>query len=110
MRICRWSPIAIALVLVTGTALTQAPDPLTRMAADAHPAFAVAAIKPHDPNSTENTMGLHADGANIRNQTLAHLIMFAYAIHPRQIVDAPEWPEISTTTSTVSSTRPVHPI
>ena len=91
MRACEWSSIAVTLVLATAQSLAQAPAPTTRMAEDAHPSFAVAAIRPHDPDSREDGMGLHADGANMRNQTLARLIMFTYSIHPRQIVDAPAW-------------------
>jgi uncharacterized protein (TIGR03435 family) len=61
------------------------------MAAAAHPSFAVATVKPHDPAS--NRQGFDADGDRftVRNQSVASLMTFAYSAHPRQIVDAPDW-------------------
>jgi uncharacterized protein (TIGR03435 family) len=61
------------------------------MAADTHPSFAVATIKPHDPNS--NHQGFDATGERVtaRDQSVASLMMFAYGIHPSQIVGAPDW-------------------
>ena len=59
--------------------------------ADAHPSFAIATIKPHDPNS--NRQGFNATGERftIRNQTIVSLMMFAYSIDKHQVVDAPAW-------------------
>jgi uncharacterized protein (TIGR03435 family) len=85
----------IAASLTAGVALAQtAPQsivPVKRMAADAHPAYAVAAIKPHDPAS--HHQGFRADGDRflIQNETVTSLIQIAYSIHPRQIIDAPDW-------------------
>lgn len=61
------------------------------MAADAHPSFAVAVIKPHDPNS--HRQGFDAIGYRftIRGQTITSLMMFAYSIDKHQIADAPDW-------------------
>src|SRR4051812_36076122 len=93
MIVYRWSALALVLALVSSYSDAQTPASAGRMAADAHPSFAVAAIKPHNPDSHEDGMGIHAGGANIRNQTLARLIFFTYAIHPHQIVGAPQWIE-----------------
>jgi uncharacterized protein (TIGR03435 family) len=80
---------AIAVpALAQGTAGTA---PVTRMAADAHTSFAVASIKPHDPNSNHGGFDAHGDRFTVQGRTVASLMMFAYAIHPRQIVDAPDW-------------------
>lgn len=65
--------------------------PVTHMAADAHPSFAVASIRPHDPNSQHQSFDFKGDRFTVRNQTVATIMMFAYAIHPSQIVDAPDW-------------------
>jgi uncharacterized protein (TIGR03435 family) len=75
-----------AVALAASPALAQTP-----MAADAHPSFAVAAIRPHDPNLQSGGMGFNGERIAIRNQSLARLIMFTYAINPRQIVNAPDW-------------------
>jgi uncharacterized protein (TIGR03435 family) len=65
--------------------------PVARMAADAHPSFEVAVIKPHDPNSGHQGFIAKGDRYTIRNQSVASMMMFAYAIHPSQIVNAPDW-------------------
>jgi len=51
-------------------------QPVKVMAADAHPAFEVAAIKPSDPSESAN--GFHAEGrqVSIANQTLVKMVMF----------------------------------
>ncbi|WP_158822916.1 TIGR03435 family protein [Granulicella sp. S156] len=61
------------------------------MAKDAHPSYEVATIKPTDPD--DGSSGFHTMGHRlfIENQTMNSLIAFAYAVHPKQIVDAPDW-------------------
>jgi uncharacterized protein (TIGR03435 family) len=61
------------------------------MAPDAHPSFAVAAIKAHDPESPHQGFDAHGDRFTIQAQTVASLLLFAYSIHPSQIIDAPDW-------------------
>ena len=61
------------------------------MAADAHPAFAVASIRLHDPNSHHQGFDATGDRFTVRNQSVGSLMMFAYAIHPSQIAGAPDW-------------------
>jgi uncharacterized protein (TIGR03435 family) len=69
----------------------QASEPATQMAADAIPSFEVATIKPTDPGDTSR--GFHVAGHRIfiENQDVNTLISVAYAIHSKQIVDAPAW-------------------
>jgi len=62
-----------------------------RMAADAHPSLAVAAIHLHDPNSRLQGFNFEGSRYTVRNQSVASLMMFAYGIHPKQIADAPDW-------------------
>lgn len=67
-------------------------SPMAPMAADAHPSFEVATINPADPNRTTGggfTIGGHR--LVIEGQTVNDLISFAYAVHPKQIADAPAW-------------------
>jgi uncharacterized protein (TIGR03435 family) len=98
MRILPWKSVATAAMIaavsfIPSPALAQtAPAaPIVRMAPAAHPSFAVATIKPHDPEVNGQGFNTTGDRVKIRNQTVASLLSFAYAIHPRQIVDAPEW-------------------
>jgi len=69
--------------------------PVKPMAADAHPSFAVATIKPHDPAS--NSQGFHnaGDRISIRNESITSLMMFAYSINKHQVIDLPAWAETS---------------
>jgi uncharacterized protein (TIGR03435 family) len=89
----------LALIAVVVLAASHSPaqptsqptTPVKPMAADAHPSFAVATIKPHDPASQHQGFNAEGDRFTIRNQTVASLMSFAYSIHWRQIVDAPDW-------------------
>ena len=95
-RILRMLFIAIAAIS-TAHAQTAPPAPSTQtlpavpMSPAADPSFAVAAIKPHDPTSSRQGFSTAGDRFTIRNETVSSLICFAYAIHPHQIVDAPDW-------------------
>jgi uncharacterized protein (TIGR03435 family) len=61
------------------------------MAADAHPAFEVAAIKPSDPNDPSDRF--HTDGRHvlIENQSVDKLIEFAYGLQRVQLAGEPPW-------------------
>lgn len=67
------------------------PTPIVLMAEDAHPSFAVAVIKPHDPNSHRQGFNAIGDRYTIRGQSITSLMMFAYSIDKHQIVDMPDW-------------------
>jgi uncharacterized protein (TIGR03435 family) len=82
--------ILLAAALSAGPALAQT-TPVQRMDPGAHPSIAVATIKPHDPNVGGQQFNTTGDRVIIRNQTVASMLSFAYAIHPHQIVDAPDW-------------------
>jgi uncharacterized protein (TIGR03435 family) len=83
--------LTAAGVAVLAQAAPQSTTQAKRMAADAHPSFAVAAIKPHDPDSRRQGFDAQGDRFTVRNQTVASLMQFAYSIYWRQIVDAPDW-------------------
>lgn len=86
---------ALALGGICRPALAQdaqaGPQAPTRMPADADPSFEVATVKPSSID--ERGSAIHAGGGHltIKNQTLNTMLLFAYGIHPKQIVDAPEW-------------------
>jgi len=81
----------LMLIIISTPALPQAATPVRPMAQDAHPSFAVATIKPHDPESSRQGFNAHGDRFTIQSQTVVSLLLFAYSIHPRQIIDAPDW-------------------
>jgi uncharacterized protein (TIGR03435 family) len=67
------------------------PQPPKPMPPDAHPKFEVVTIKPTDPN--ERRMVFTVQGRHVMaiNMTVVDLIKFAYSLHPKQIVNAPDW-------------------
>jgi len=67
--------LAAALNLTAASALAQAPTSVKPMAADAHPSFAIATVKPHDPNSNRQGFNATGDRLIIRNQTIVSLMM-----------------------------------
>lgn len=91
MRVCRWKLVVAATALTASCAPAQTPTPVKPMASDAHPSFAVATIKPHDPNSGHQGFDAKGDRVTARDQSVASMMMFAYGIHPSQIVGAPDW-------------------
>jgi uncharacterized protein (TIGR03435 family) len=78
------------LAVTTAPAIAQGTG-VARMAADAHPSLAVAAIHMHDPNSRRQGFNFEGSRYVVRNESVGSLIMFAYSIHPKQIVGGPEW-------------------
>jgi uncharacterized protein (TIGR03435 family) len=85
--------LAVVLAASVGLSQTAPPSitPVTPMAADAHPSFAVATIKPHDPASAHQGFHAHGDRFLIQNETVESLLKLAYGVHQLQIVNAPEW-------------------
>jgi uncharacterized protein (TIGR03435 family) len=84
----------LAAILICGFAACaqdssiQASKP---MAKSADPSFEVAAIKPSDPNDSNDGFHLNGRHVTIESQTVTSLICFAYAINESQILNAPKW-------------------
>jgi uncharacterized protein (TIGR03435 family) len=93
MRTRQTTAVVAAVVIAAAQALAQTPTPVKPMAADAHPSFAVAAIKPHDPASSRQGFSTDGDRFTIRNESVASLMMFAYSINKHQVIDLPAWAE-----------------
>jgi len=91
MRAYLWKLSIVPLILAGAQAVPQSSPPMMHMASEAHPAFAVAAIKPHDPDSRREGFSAVGDRFTIRNQSIGTLMMFAYSINKQQVVDAPEF-------------------
>lgn len=67
------------------------PKPPTPMRADAKPKFEVATIKPGQPNQPGKNIGFRGREFRARNFNVDDLIGFAYGLHTKQIIGAPEW-------------------
>ena len=66
-------------------------EPTKRMPASADPAFEVVTVKPSDPDARGSAIHADAGRFRIKNQTLSTMLLFAYGVHAKQIVDAPAW-------------------
>lgn len=69
----------------------EIPKPTAPMARDADPAFDVATIKPSKPGEEGSGYGLDGRHVTTENTSLDNLIGYAYDIHRKQIVNAPDW-------------------
>lgn len=67
------------------------PEPPKSMPADADPSFDVATVKPSTPGRPGKGFGY--DGHHFRtfNTNMNDLIAFAYGMHAKQVVGAPDW-------------------
>ena len=96
-----WSQGGPALVLnltratpETAWTIPDPPPPPRQLKADANPVFEVATIKPHDPNGRGFSLLVGPGGGLTTTGTsLSDLIVFAYGIHTRQIINGPAWLE-----------------
>jgi uncharacterized protein (TIGR03435 family) len=81
----------LALIVVVGRTASGQEQAEKMMAADAHPSYEVATIKPSDPE--DQNSGFEMDGRQlfIENESVESMIAAAYGVHPKQIVDAPDW-------------------
>ena len=89
---------ALTLNLTRATAETawkipEPPPPPRMMPAGADPRFEVATVKPTDPGGRGG--GFHVQGRQFSaiNMSASNLILFAYGIHSRQLIGAPDWIE-----------------
>ena len=87
--------LALPLLLATGLhsygGWQSAAGPPGPIAADANPAFAVATVKPSDPNNTNWALGIKSTHFFSSNTNVDDLISFAYEVHTKQIVGGPAW-------------------
>jgi uncharacterized protein (TIGR03435 family) len=79
------------LAAQTGQRAPAGTEPIRTMAADAHPAFEVATIKPSDPEDESDDFSTHGRHVSVRNQSVSKILAAAYGIHARQVVDGSSW-------------------
>ena len=58
---------------------------------DANPEFEVATIKPSKPDTPGKMFRVNGRHLSTLNTTLDDLIIFAYGVHVKQIVNGPPW-------------------
>ena len=93
-----WSqgPNPLPLVFTRATPETEwtIPPPAAKippMDANADPSFEVATIKPSVPNRPGKGFGFRAGHFSTINTNVNDLIAYAYGLHAKQIVGAPDW-------------------
>jgi uncharacterized protein (TIGR03435 family) len=67
------------------------PEPPKNMPADANPSFEVATIKPSQPNRPGKGFGYDGHHFRTMNTNVNDLVAFAYGLHAKQIIGAPDW-------------------
>ena len=75
----------------TEWAIPKPPPPIPPMAADANPSFEVETIKPSVLGRQGKGFGFRVGSFVTFNTDINDLIAFAYGLHPKQIVGAPDW-------------------
>jgi uncharacterized protein (TIGR03435 family) len=87
-------PLPLNLTRATPETAWTIPEPppvIPPMAADANPSFEVATIKPSKPDQPGRAFRVQGRRFSTYNTTLAAIISFAYRVHPKEIVGAPDW-------------------
>ncbi len=87
----RTTPLVLSRATTETAWEIPAPPPPPTPMADPDPEFEVATIKPSDPNRPGKAFTMQGRRFMTINTTLDDLMVFAYGIHNRQIVDAPNW-------------------
>ena len=89
-------PLPLILVRATTDTAWTIPEPppkLPPMAAGSDPSFEVATIKPSDPAAQGKGFGGAPRKFQTHNTTLNDLIMFAFDLNTKQIINGPAWME-----------------
>jgi uncharacterized protein (TIGR03435 family) len=84
-------PIPLLLERANAETAWAIPEPPKPMAADADPSFEVATIKPSRPGAQGKGFGFRGAQFNTFNTNMNDLVAFAYGLHSKQIVGAPDW-------------------
>jgi len=75
----------------TAWEVPKPPPPPKAMAPDANPSFEVATIKPNEGAGGGKGFRISGRTFNSLHTSLSDLIMFAYDVHSKQIVNGPDW-------------------
>jgi hypothetical protein len=83
--------IAVSFARTAPDAAWAIPEPIKPMAADAHPGIDVATIKPTKPGSSGKLFTVRGTHFLTFGTNLNDLLAFAYGVHSKQIIGAPDW-------------------
>jgi uncharacterized protein (TIGR03435 family) len=67
------------------------PEPPKSMAADANPGIEVATVKPSKPGAPGKLFTFRARSVVTINTSMNDLVTFAFGLHTKQIIGAPDW-------------------
>jgi uncharacterized protein (TIGR03435 family) len=90
------NPLPLSLTRATPETEWTIPPPtpkLPPMAANADPSFEVATIKPSKPDDQRKAFLVRGNRFQIINETLSEMISFAFGVHAKQVIGAPDWVE-----------------
>jgi uncharacterized protein (TIGR03435 family) len=88
------APLPLNLTRATPETEWTIPPPTPRlppMDANASPSFEVATIKPSKPDEPGKAFLVRGNRFKTINTTLSELMSFAYGVHPKQVIGAPDW-------------------
>lgn len=89
------NPLTLNLTRATAETawkIPEPPPPPKMMPRDAHPVFEVASVKPTaDPSAPMRGMRLQGRQFTVTNLSVHDLMIFAWGIHPRQLIGGPDW-------------------
>jgi len=85
------SPIPLTLERANADTAWVIPEPPKTMPADANPSFDVVTIKPSQPNRPGKGFGFQGRHFRTFNTNVNDLVAFAYGLHAKQIIGAPDW-------------------
>jgi uncharacterized protein (TIGR03435 family) len=85
------SLILVRAATATAWEVPKPPAPSTPMAADVDPAFDVATIKPAESGGGGKAFVRRGRTFNTMNTSLEDLIVYAYDVHAKQILNGPDW-------------------
>src|ERR1700729_3341263 len=92
MKSIRLCAMGLALIFVGAVFAQDPPAPPKMMDPNAKPEFEVASIKPSDPNQTAWGISMNTSSMLLtEGTTLNDLVKFAYGVHSKQVIGAPEW-------------------
>lgn len=81
----------LVLARATGDAEWEIPKPAAKMAADDDPDWEVVTVKAADPGKNSASSGMEGREFVMTNRSVQTLLLIGYSVHPKQIVNAPDW-------------------